>query len=313
MSQQQSCNIGIVFVLLVLCIAVFFLIQRYRSLESRYEQVHIQLQNTVSQDFLKTSMARMSKPAPATEAFDPNAFSCVDVGQCAEGMASAVFLTRVMTDGHEASCHEASCHNESCDEESHIPWEPRVVDVTDEPTEPVDEPWVDLQAAAQAEMQTSMFTDEPLDLQTREATTTDVATAEVMAAEMAVEMALIEQQAEEAERQADEAERQAEEAERQAEAAVTPEPTMEWEPTQSEPTQSEPTQSEPTMESEPTQSEPTQSEPTQSEPTQSEPTQSESTMESATDTSHPLDRLDSSPLEQVPRSGETRARRSSRR
>ncbi len=140
MSQQQSCNLAVVFVLLVLAIAVFFLMQRCRSLERRYEQVHIQLQSTVSQEFLKTAMAHMARPepvtAPAVDPFDPNAFSCTDIGEGDAGVASAVLLV-------EMNCQDGACPDGGCpvddsqwNAECHS--SPKVVDITDRPVEPVE-------------------------------------------------------------------------------------------------------------------------------------------------------------------------------
>lgn len=126
--QQQSCNIAVVFVLLVLAVAVFFLIQRCRSLERRYEQVHIELQSTVSQEFLKTTLNHLQRPAPeqpSIDPFEPGAFSCTDIGHGDAGVASAVLLVGVPD----------ACTGPQCRAPQWEPTSPKVVDVTDAPAD----------------------------------------------------------------------------------------------------------------------------------------------------------------------------------
>jgi len=128
MTNGQPVVSGIImaFVMLILGLAVFYLLQRYRSLERRCEQMDVQLQSTVTQEFFKSWVTRGGlREPPAQPAPEPIARH--------DDPASAVLLVNMMS-GHTAFQPFQPFQPDMrmfADEQSADA--PRVVDVTDEP------------------------------------------------------------------------------------------------------------------------------------------------------------------------------------
>lgn len=153
MGEQPAPATGgvlVAFILLVLGVAVFYLLQRYRSLERRCEQMDVTLQSTVTQEFFKSfvsrgglqPLARPEEPEPAQPENGP-----WSVGNPpAPDQGAAVLLVDMMTGGtmfepfdtpFAPPSHE--CGGAACPIPS--PRSPRFIDVTDSPGSSVDAQW----------------------------------------------------------------------------------------------------------------------------------------------------------------------------
>jgi hypothetical protein len=114
-------NVGILLLLMVLLVTVFYLLQRYRSLEARYERVHVQLQSTVSQEFMRAFITKSQRREHTQGSADPTLPAggfCVHNTAAAEaGLRTAVLLVEMASyDAPDEVSHDST---------------PRVVDVTE--------------------------------------------------------------------------------------------------------------------------------------------------------------------------------------
>lgn len=130
-TNQSTSTFGVLFALLVLCLSVFYLLQRVRGLDRRCEGLEIKVQNTVSIEYFKAWGRRTAvenQPVHQAAGVDASVRSAVHM---VDMMAAATAPFSEQTQCGAFGCVLVSQCDDNDDMDS--PLSPRVTDVTDAP------------------------------------------------------------------------------------------------------------------------------------------------------------------------------------